>query len=174
LALACISDNLARPSRVQKCITGSRAKKVIEYSIEEARNLNHNYVGTEHLLLGLLREKEGVAAQVLMNLGVSAARAREEVLRLLSSTDSQQGCDPTAIVATAHTLPTEAKDHPLSIHLLRTIQEFEYQKEWCVAKQQFEEAASLRDMCESLRKSLNQLIELLKQNPKLGETEQSS
>src|SRR5207244_1093646 len=46
-----------------------RAKKVIEYSIEEARNLNHNYVGTEHLLLGLLREQEGVAAQVLMNLG---------------------------------------------------------------------------------------------------------
>src|SRR5262249_57615040 len=45
-----------------------RAKKVIEYAIEEARNLNHNYVGTEHLLLGLLREQEGVAAQGLMNL----------------------------------------------------------------------------------------------------------
>ena len=43
-----------------------RAKKVIEYAIEEARNLNHNYVGTEHLLLGLLREHDGVAAQVLM------------------------------------------------------------------------------------------------------------
>ena len=51
-----------------------RAKKVIEYSIEEARNLNHNYVGTEHLLLGLLREQEGVAAQVLMNLGPQAGR----------------------------------------------------------------------------------------------------
>src|SRR5204862_3866689 len=60
-----------------------RAKKVIEYSIEEARNLNHNYVGTEHLLLGLLREQEGVAAQVLMNLGLRLEDVREEVLNLL-------------------------------------------------------------------------------------------
>src|SRR5881296_96814 len=60
-----------------------RAKKVIEYSIEEARNLSHNYVGTEHLLLGLLREQEGVAAQVLMNLGLKLEDVREEVLNLL-------------------------------------------------------------------------------------------
>ena len=60
-----------------------RAKKVIEYSIEEARNLNHSYVGTEHLLLGLLREQEGVAAQVLMNLGLKLEDVREEVLNLL-------------------------------------------------------------------------------------------
>src|SRR3979409_2094863 len=60
-----------------------RAKKVLEYSIEEARQLNHNYVGTEHLLLGLLREQEGVAAQVLMNLGLKLEDVREEVLSLL-------------------------------------------------------------------------------------------
>ena len=60
-----------------------RAKKVLEYSMEEARNLNHNYVGTEHLLLGLLREQEGVAAQVLMNLGLKLEDVREEVLNLL-------------------------------------------------------------------------------------------
>ncbi|TWT77758.1 ClpA/B family protein [Posidoniimonas polymericola] len=60
-----------------------RAKKVIEYSMEEARNLNHNYVGTEHILLGLLREQEGVAAQVLMNLGLKLDEVREEVLNLL-------------------------------------------------------------------------------------------
>ena len=66
-----------------------RAKKVIEYSIEEARNLNHNYVGTEHLLLGLLREHEGVAAQVLMNLGLKLDEVREEVLNLLGA-----GVDP--------------------------------------------------------------------------------
>lgn len=73
-----------------------RAKKVIEYSIEEARNLNHNYVGTEHLLLGLLREQEGVAAQVLMNLGLKLEDVREEVLNLLGhnmpdSTESSGG-----------------------------------------------------------------------------------
>ncbi len=62
-----------------------RAKRVIEYAIEEARNLNHNYVGTEHLLLGLLREQDGVAAQVLMNLGLKLDDVREEVLNLLGA-----------------------------------------------------------------------------------------
>ena len=62
-----------------------RAKKVIEYAIEEARSLNHNYVGTEHLLLGLLREQDGVAAQVLMNLGLKLEDVREEVLNLLGA-----------------------------------------------------------------------------------------
>ncbi len=62
-----------------------RAKKVIEFAIEEARNLNHNYVGTEHLLLGLLREHDGVAAQVLMNLGLKLEEVREEVLNLLGA-----------------------------------------------------------------------------------------
>ena len=62
-----------------------RAKKVIELAVEEARNLGHNYVGTEHLLLGLLRENEGVAAQVLMNLGVKLEDVREEVLNLLGA-----------------------------------------------------------------------------------------
>jgi ATP-dependent Clp protease ATP-binding subunit ClpC len=72
-----------------------RAKKVNEYSMEEARNLNHNYVGTEHILLGLLREQEGVAAQVLMNLGLKLEEVREEVLNLLGhgleSGDSERG-----------------------------------------------------------------------------------
>ena len=62
-----------------------RAKKVIEYSMEEARNLNHNFVGTEHILLGLLREQEGVAAQVLMNLGLKLEDVRDEVLNLLGN-----------------------------------------------------------------------------------------
>ena len=62
-----------------------RAKKVIEYAIDESRGLDHDYVGTEHLLLGLLREHEGVAAQVLMNLGLKLEEVREEVLNLLSA-----------------------------------------------------------------------------------------
>src|SRR5215813_3699544 len=68
-----------------------RAKKVIEYSMEEARNLNHNYVGTEHILLGLLREQEGVAAQVLMNLGLKLEDVREEVLSLLGHGMESEG-----------------------------------------------------------------------------------
>jgi len=67
-----------------------RAKKVIEYAIEEARNLNHNYVGTEHLLLGLLREQDGVAAQVLMNLNLRLEDVREEVLNLLGASEEAE------------------------------------------------------------------------------------
>jgi ATP-dependent Clp protease ATP-binding subunit ClpC len=64
-----------------------RAKKVIELAIEEGQNLGHNYVGTEHLLLGLIREGEGIAAQVLVNLGADLQRARKSVLDLLGSSD---------------------------------------------------------------------------------------
>ncbi len=71
-----------------------RAKKVIEYAIEEARNLNHNYVGTEHLLLGLLREHDGVAAQVLMNLGLKLEEVREEVLNLLGAGVDKEDTEP--------------------------------------------------------------------------------
>ena len=60
-----------------------RAKKVIEFAIEEARQLDHNFVGTEHLLLGMLREHDGVAAQVLRNLGLKLEGARSEVHNLL-------------------------------------------------------------------------------------------
>ena len=80
-----------------------RAKKVIEYAMDEARNLNHNYVGTEHLLLGLLREQEGVAAQVLMNLGLKLEDVRDEVLNLLGhgmesaeAGSEERGGNPTA------------------------------------------------------------------------------
>ncbi|MFM7260405.1 MAG: ATP-dependent Clp protease ATP-binding subunit, partial [bacterium] len=71
-----------------------RAKKVIEYAIEEARNLNHNYLGTEHLLLGLLREHDGVAAQVLMNLGLKLEEVREEVLNLLGAGAESEEAPP--------------------------------------------------------------------------------
>jgi len=74
-----------------------RAKKVIEYSMEEARNLNHNYVGTEHILLGLLREQDGVAAQVLMNLGMKLEDVREEVLSLLGHGIDTGDGDPPRI-----------------------------------------------------------------------------
>src|ERR1043165_2562486 len=66
----------------------SRAKKVLELAMAEARELNHSYVGTEHLLLGLLREEKGIAAEVLGQLGVSLEDARRETLKLLGSEPS--------------------------------------------------------------------------------------
>jgi ATP-dependent Clp protease ATP-binding subunit ClpA len=65
-----------------------RAKKVIEYAIEEARGLNHEYVGTEHLLLGLARETEGVGAQVLINLGLRLDDVRAETMKLLGENEA--------------------------------------------------------------------------------------
>ena len=63
-----------------------RAKRVLELSLEEARQLGHNYIGTEHLLLGLIREGEGVAARVLENLGIDLTKVRTQVIRMLGET----------------------------------------------------------------------------------------
>ncbi|TDC75704.1 ATP-dependent Clp protease ATP-binding subunit [Micromonospora sp. KC606] len=78
-----------------------RAKKVLELSLREALQLGHNYIGTEHILLGLIREGEGVAAQVLVKLGADLNRVRQQVIQLLSG---YQGKEPAA----AGTAPGEA------------------------------------------------------------------
>ncbi len=68
-----------------------RAKKVLELSLREALQLGHNYIGTEHILLGLIREGEGVAAQVLVKLGADLSRVRQQVIQLLSGYQGGQG-----------------------------------------------------------------------------------
>lgn len=80
-----------------------RAKKVIELSMDEARKLGHSYVGTEHILLGLIREGEGVAARVLNNLGVSLNKARQQVLQLLGSSESSGASQQSGVQANANT-----------------------------------------------------------------------
>jgi ATP-dependent Clp protease ATP-binding subunit ClpC len=88
-----------------------RAKKVIELSMDEARKLGHSYVGTEHILLGLIREGEGVAARVLNNLGVSLNKARQQVLQLLGSNESSSGHQGGAAAnANTPTLDSLARD----------------------------------------------------------------
>lgn len=84
----------------------SRAKKVLELAMGEARELNHSYVGTEHLLLGLLREEKGIAAQVLTDAGVNLEAARAETLRLLGTEMPQAGAAGTPGAPQA---PTSAK-----------------------------------------------------------------
>jgi ATP-dependent Clp protease ATP-binding subunit ClpC len=96
-----------------------RAKKVIELSIDEARKLNHTYVGTEHILLGLIREGEGVAARVLANLGVSLSKARQQVLQLLggdisdTSPDKESGAGTPTLDSLARDLTQMARDGKL-------------------------------------------------------------
>ncbi|MBV8222854.1 MAG: ATP-dependent Clp protease ATP-binding subunit ClpC, partial [Candidatus Eremiobacteraeota bacterium] len=74
----------------QEMVFTPRAKRVIELAFEEARQLNHNYIGTEHLLLGLIREGEGVAARVLTNLGVDPAKVRVQTTSLLGAETQTQ------------------------------------------------------------------------------------
>ena len=126
-----------------------RAKKVVEYAIDEARRLNHNYIGTEHLLLGLLREEEGVAAQVLMNLGLKLDRVREELLNLLENKPISRRAEPAPPV-----VPLEA----LTAEQLQVIQEriryLDEQKELFVAVQDFDQAVRLREEVVALKRLL--------------------
>ncbi|SCC40305.1 ATP-dependent Clp protease ATP-binding subunit ClpC [Fictibacillus enclensis] len=87
-----------------------RAKKVIELSMDEARKLGHSYVGTEHILLGLIREGEGVAARVLNNLGVSLNKARQQVLQLLGSNEASSNHRGASTNANTPTLDSLARD----------------------------------------------------------------
>src|SRR5918994_1678986 len=94
----------------------SRAKKVLELAMSEARELNHSYVGTEHLLLGLLREEKGIAAQVLTDASVNLEAARAETLRLLGSDMPQAsagstGSQPSAAPKSEKKSKTPALDH---------------------------------------------------------------
>ena len=116
-----------------------RAKKVIEYAIEEARNLNHNYVGTEHLLLGLLREHDGIAAQVMMNLGLKLEEVREEVLNLLGAAVS-----PEIMVTTPSHCP----------QLTAEIARLELLKNDAIRSAEYGEASRYRDQAERLRQQL--------------------
>ena len=76
-----------------------RAKKVLELSLREALQLGHNYIGTEHILLGLIREGEGVAAQVLVKLGADLNRVRQQVIQLISGYQGKEGQQPAGVTA---------------------------------------------------------------------------
>lgn len=92
-----------------------RAKKVIELSMDEARKLGHSYVGTEHILLGLIREGEGVAARVLNNLGVSLNKARQQVLQLLGSSEATGSSQQSSSSAHANTPTLDSLARDLTV-----------------------------------------------------------
>jgi ATP-dependent Clp protease ATP-binding subunit ClpC len=93
-----------------------RAKKVLELSLREALQLKHNYIGTEHLLLGLIRESEGVAAQVLVSMGAELERVKQEVLNLLSgpagSREVRAGTVRRMVAGLGRRSPEEAAGEP--------------------------------------------------------------
>jgi ATP-dependent Clp protease ATP-binding subunit ClpA len=115
-----------------------RAKKVLELSLHEAKQLGHNYIGTEHLLLGLLREGEGVAAQVLVKLGADVSRVRQQVIQLLSGhADVPEAAAGTRLVNM--TVPEDLREAEERLAQVRR------QKEAAIDAEDFERAAALRD-----------------------------
>ena len=115
-----------------------RAKKVLELSLREAKELGHDYIGTEHLLLGLIREGEGVAAQVLVKLGADLSRARGQVIELLSGhAGAVQAGARTRLVRM--TVPDDLRKAEEQLAAVRQ------RKEAAVDAEEFDRAAALRD-----------------------------
>jgi ATP-dependent Clp protease ATP-binding subunit ClpA len=115
-----------------------RAKKVLELSLREALQLGHNYIGTEHILLGLIREGEGVAAQVLVKLGADLARVRQQVVQVLSGYAG--GEDVGARMRLVRmTVPDDLREAEEQLAQVRR------EKEAAIQAQDFEKAATLRD-----------------------------
>ena len=119
-----------------------RAKKVLELSLREATQLNHDYIGTEHILLGLIREGEGVAAQVLFKVGASPARVRQQVIQLLGGSTGGEGAAEPAGARTRlvrMTVPAELREAEEQLVQVRR------EKEAAIEAEDFEQAAALRD-----------------------------
>jgi ATP-dependent Clp protease ATP-binding subunit ClpA len=120
-----------------------RAKKVLELSLRESQQLGHNYIGTEHILLGLVREGEGVAAQVLVRLGGDLSRVRQQVVQLLGGSaggpEAAAGMRPVPMPP-----PQELREAG------ERLAEVRRQKEAAIEAQDFDRAAALRDAEEEL------------------------
>jgi ATP-dependent Clp protease ATP-binding subunit ClpC len=135
-----------------------RAKKVLELSLRESMQLGHNYIGTEHILLGLLREGEGVAAQVLVRLGADLNRVRQQVIQLLHGHKGEEpagsatGGLPPEIAARLDALGSRlsaveqrAGTGPDTGELDEQIEQVQRDRHAAVDAQEYERAASLRD-----------------------------
>src|SRR5207244_2358921 len=123
-----------------------RAKKVLELSLREALALSHNYIGTEHILLGLARENEGVASRILLDFDVDAEKVRNEVIRMLGGP----------------AVPPEGKPFvpespPLAPEVLAKIEKTRAEKEKAIEEQDFERAATLRERERQLMRAARHL-----------------
>jgi ATP-dependent Clp protease ATP-binding subunit ClpA len=128
-----------------------RAKKVHEYAVEEARNLNHNYVGTEHILLGLLREHDGTAAQVLMNSGLTLETVREEVLRLLGNEPREEVEVPVGIIR-FNVTGSLIVGYPITSPMGKLLTELMEKKDNAIKMADYETAAMYRDQIEEIQR----------------------
>jgi ATP-dependent Clp protease ATP-binding subunit ClpA len=126
-----------------------RAKKVLELSLRESKQLGHNYIGTEHILLGLIREGEGVAAQVLIRLGADLSRARGQVIELLSGhAGAEEVGARTRLVRM--TMPDDLVEAQEQFARVRR------QKQAAIDAEDFDRAAALRDQEQQLLRRLTE------------------
>jgi hypothetical protein len=161
---------------IEKLPDTPRAKRVIEHSMEEARNLNHNYVGTEHILLALLREDVGRAAVALLNLGLRRDVVRAEILATLERLEAEGGTafSPESRIGRANsgrggpvsrpdeesrrrTFRLDDETKRRVYELAEAIAPLQKAKEDAVARGAFERAAQLRDECDTYWKELGGL-----------------
>jgi ATP-dependent Clp protease ATP-binding subunit ClpA len=127
-----------------------RARRVVVLAQEEARLLNHDYVGTEHILLGLIREGEGVAAQVLVKLGADLSRVRQQVIQVLAGGEAavEQADARTRLVRM--TVPADLRQAEEQLGQVRR------EKQAAIDAEDFERAAGLRDKELQLQERLTQ------------------
>jgi ClpA/ClpB-like protein len=114
-----------------------RGKKVLELSLAEALRLGHNYIGTEHVLLGLVRENEGIAARILLDFDADAEKIRKEIIRMLSGPGRRGGAELVDV--------TQLTSPPLAPEVMEELERVAAEKELAIEEQQFERAASARD-----------------------------
>jgi Clp amino terminal domain, pathogenicity island component/UvrB/uvrC motif len=116
-----------------------RAKRVLEHALREALSLGDGYIGTEHVLLGLVREHEGIAARILIDYGAPPDRVRDEVIRLLSGPGRLEEALRTAEPELPLTAP------PVAQEVIDELARLREQKEQAIEAQEFDRAAKLRD-----------------------------
>jgi ATP-dependent Clp protease ATP-binding subunit ClpA len=129
-----------------------RAKKVLELSLREALALGHEYIGTEHILLGVAREREGVAARILLDFEVDAEKLRESVMAMLGG---------RAVVAESY----KPESPPLAPEFLEELERVRDEKEKAMEAQEFDKAATLRDRERELRRAARELETVWKWHP---------
>jgi ATP-dependent Clp protease ATP-binding subunit ClpC len=128
-----------------------RAKKVLELSLKEGLSLGHNYIGTEHILLGIVRENEGVAARILLDFDADAEKVRNEMIRMLSGRGRHHGEEPEIPAGYWPASP------PLAPEFVAELERLQREREAALAAQQLEQAASLRDRERRLMRAADRL-----------------
>ena len=132
-------------------------KKVLELSLREALSLGHRYIGTEHVLLGLVRVEDGVGAQVLAGFGADAEKIRNEIIRMLSGPGRRQ--------QRRVPVPFVAESPPLAPDVVEEIERVRREKEEALERREFERAASLRDRERKLVDAAYELTRAWKEDP---------